>query len=339
MENKDLNDALAVIYDPVRGNMLTTRSILHGMGFRRIDGIISTEPFLQRLKDIDVAVIFIECTENTEYLARLIQEIRLGETKANPFLPIIATLWYGEGKIVADLMNAGCDDVLLRPFSVNKVQERIKAIIDHRKKFVVTSDYIGPDRGKPALGRVNVQPFEVPNPLKDIVEKGNDAVKRREFIENAKKRVNKERLAKLARRIAMAAEVTIHADTGANVNKGFVVDLLETSFELVKIAKRMGQDDILDIASVMENVVTKTANGSQCAENAQLTRQLALAIYVAYAAEDGEAFKKELKEVLRIVRERLKNAKDREQRVKNMVEKVAKTDGHDRDLFGFSFTA
>ena len=39
MANLDLSEALAVVYDPIRGNMLTTRSVLHGMGFRRIDGI------------------------------------------------------------------------------------------------------------------------------------------------------------------------------------------------------------------------------------------------------------------------------------------------------------
>lgn len=315
LENKDLSEVLAIVYDPVRGNMLTTRGVLHGMGFRRIDGITSLSALERRLKDIEVSVLFIEASEDGKKIIELVQSIRMGETKANPFLPIIATLWTGNGEAVAGLMNSGCDDVLLRPFSVVKLKERVKAIIDNRKKFVVTSDYVGPDRGEPSSGRANVEPFEVPNPLKDVVNGiASDPVKQIEMVENAKKRVNKERLAKLARRIAMAAEVTIQAKNSSNEETGFVVDLLETSSELVKTARRMGQDEIQDIAMVLENVVSKTAIGHNRAENAQLARQLALAIYVAYAADEGDEFKKDLDKTLELVRDRLEKAKAREKR-------------------------
>lgn len=323
MENKDLSEVLAIIYDPVRGNMLTTRGVLHGMGFRRIDGITSFSALERRLKDVEVSVLFIEASEESKKIIDMVQAIRMGETKANPFLPIIATLWTGNGEAVAGLMNSGCDDVLLRPFSVVKVKERVKAIIDNRKKFVVTSDYVGPDRGDPSSGRGNVEPFEVPNPLKEVANGiHGDPVKQVEQVENAKKRVNKERLAKLARRIAMAAEVTIQAKQAANEETGFVTDLLETSAELVKTARRMGQDEIQDIAMVLENVVAKTAVGHNRAENAQLARQLALSIFVAYAADEGDDFKKDLDKTLEMVRSRLEKAKAREKRRRDLAKSM-----------------
>ncbi len=315
--------AVAVIYDPIRGNMLTTRGVLHGMGFRRIDGITSFHALERRLKDVEVSILFIEASEEAKVIVELVQKIRLGETKANPFLPIIATLWTGSSETVASLMNSGCDDVLLRPFSVVRVKERVAAIIDNRKKFVVTSDYVGPDRGVPKSGHANVESFEVPNPLRNMVfGEQIDPVAQNELVEEARKRVNKERLAKLARRIAMAAEVTIQAKAGRGDERGFIVDLLETSTELVKTAKRMGQDDVQDIASVLENVIAKVAIGHSREENATLARQLAMAIYVAYAVDEGEVFKAELEKTMIMVRSRLENAKIREKRKRDLSNKL-----------------
>lgn len=315
--------AVAVIYDPIRGNMLTTRGVLHGMGFRRIDGITTLHGLERRLKDADVAIMFIEASEESRIIVEMVQKIRLGETKANPFLPIVATLWTGSSETVASLMNSGCDDVLLRPFSVVKVTERVGAIIDNRKKFVVTSDYVGPDRGVPKNGHANAESFDVPNPLREIVTgEKTDPMVQNDWVEAARKRVNKERLAKLARRIAMAAEVTIQAKAGRNDERGFVVDLLETSTELVKTAKRMGMDDVQDIAAVLENVIAKVAIGQAREENATLARQLAMAIYVAYAVDESDAFKAELEQTLTMVRKRLENAKAREKRKRDLTKSI-----------------
>lgn len=320
MQQLDLGEALVVIYDSLRGNMLTTRSILHGMGFRNIEGFTSFENLVRRLKNNDTSILFIEASEDTEQVVELLQSIRMGSTKCNPFLPIVSTLWVGNSDIVANLLNAGCDDVLLRPFSVAKTQERVRAIIENRKRFVVTSDYVGPDRGKPKTGRYSVEAFEVPNPLKIVVCGGsNNPVKHLEELENAKKRVNKERLAKLARRIAIAAEVTLQSCKDFNKNNGFVLDLLETTYELVRTAKRMDNEEINDMAIVLENIASKTASGTNTAENANLTRQLALAIFVAYASDDGEIFKKDLELTLSSVRNRLNKARDRDDKIKNLV--------------------
>ncbi len=324
-KNNNLSDALAVIYDPIRGNMLTSRSVLHGMGFRRIDGITTISALDRKLKDNEIAILFIDASEESDKIVELLQSIRMTESNANPFLPIVVTLWVGNGDLVANLMNAGADDVLLRPFSVNRLQDRVKVLIESRKKFVVTSDYVGPDRGKAKQGTLTIDAFDVPNPLKKATlgEEG-DPIEYLEAMEKAKKRINKERIAKLARRIAMAAEVTIQANGKNNDDRGFVIDLLETAAELVKTAKRMGTDDVQDIASVLENVVGKTASDpANRAENAQLTRQLAFAIYANYAVEEGEEFKKELDMTLDLVRARLLKAKERVSRLQELNHTVA----------------
>ena len=330
LHQEELGEAVVLIYDPIRGNMLTTRSIIHGMGFRKIEGITSFEVLTRRLKTNDASILFIEASENTDIVIELLQAIRMGATKCNPFLPIIVTLWVGSSDTITGLLNSGCDDVLLRPFSVSKTQERVKSIIYNRKKFVVTSDYVGPDRGKPKEGQVTVDAFEVPNPLRDIITgDASNPIKQNNDIDEAKKRVNKERLAKLARRIAIAAEVTLQAQAKPSTNSGFVTDLLETTYELVRTAKRMNNDDIHDMAIVLENIASKTASGTNTVENAKLTRQLAYGIYAAYASGNDEAFRKDLELTLSSVRSRLDKAKDRETKLKHLNEQVEGTNHED----------
>jgi CheY-like chemotaxis protein len=308
-----LSDATALIFDPVRGNMLMTRAILHGIGFRKIEGITSKRELHLRLKDIEIAVLFIEATEQHRQIVELLRAQRLGELGVNPFIPIIATLWAGQTDLVADLMNCGCDDVLLRPFSAAQALGRVKSIVMSRKSFVVTSDYVGPDRGRASKKGMSPDPFDPPNALRDRVLSLNlDPSEQGISLALARRRVDQDRMAKLARRIAMAAEVTIQAQGRGDANSGFIVDLLESASELVRAAKRLDQDDVQDIAMVLENVVARTASpGPERVENAELTRQLALALFVAYAAEGGTEFKAELDETMIAVRARLTRARDR----------------------------
>jgi hypothetical protein len=64
------------------------------------------------------------------------------------------------------VINSGADDLLLRPFSTAQLAQRIETHIERRKGFVVTSDYVGPDRRKDSSRPSNVELFEPPNSLK-----------------------------------------------------------------------------------------------------------------------------------------------------------------------------
>jgi len=93
-----------VIYDPIRGNMLLTRSVIHGLGFRRIDGMTCQKELTRKLRDADLSLLIIEATDQNDAVVKMIRAQRLGELGANPFIPIIATLWTGSTDHVADLI-------------------------------------------------------------------------------------------------------------------------------------------------------------------------------------------------------------------------------------------
>jgi hypothetical protein len=229
---------------------------------------------------------------------------------------VIGTLWHAQAAHVSELLNAGLDDVLVRPFSVQQGQDRVRSLVQARKPFVVTSDYIGPDRGMQGKGKASAEMFEVPNVLRMMVRREQaNLILINEELERAKVSMQKQRLSKLARRIAVAAEVTIQAFEEGSNETAFVLDLLESADRLVRAARQLDNEEVIDIADVLENVVQKiSVKGSDRAENAQLTRQLAMALFVAYATDGGEDFNSELEETLTGVRNRLEKAKARKKR-------------------------
>jgi DNA-binding response OmpR family regulator len=307
LDKQKLATASVVIYDPIRGNMLLTRSVIHGLGFRRIDGMTCQNELTRKLKDADISLLIIEATDQKDAVVKMIRAQRLGELGANPFIPMIATLWSGSTDHVADLMNVGCDDVLLRPFSSTQALERVRALLVARKQFVVTSDYVGPDRGLSSRNQMTPRTFVPPNFLRDrLVLPQYDTVEQQKRLSEARVQADQDRVAKLARRIAMAAEVVLQSQGRGDPNSGFVMDLLESASELERVAKRLAIEQVQDIASVLSQIsgLTSTPDGEQL-ENANLTRQLALALFVAYGVEGGEAFRPELGKTWVKVQERL----------------------------------
>jgi hypothetical protein len=115
----------------------------------------------------------------------------------NPFIVMMVTTWRRDGTIVGQIVDSGADDVLARPLSTGVLGERIKAQIERRKDFVVTSDYIGPDRRR-LSGRDNVECFAVPNALKIKTEEGiseKEAISLlAESVEKGKALLNTEKL-------------------------------------------------------------------------------------------------------------------------------------------------
>jgi hypothetical protein len=64
------------------------------------------------------------------------------------------------------VVSSGADDLLLRPFSTTLLGQRIETHVDRRKGFVITTEYVGPDRRRDTSRATNVEMFDPPNSLK-----------------------------------------------------------------------------------------------------------------------------------------------------------------------------
>lgn len=100
----------------------------------------------------------------------LIGRVRRGELGRNPFVVIMVTLWQPDGALVHRVIESGADDLLLKPVSTAVLIDRIRKLARERQRFVVTTDYIGPQRRKSRTkddteAGLKLDLIEVPNTL------------------------------------------------------------------------------------------------------------------------------------------------------------------------------
>ena len=159
-----------LIYDPVTANRTATRAALYTLGFRHVETVGSLDAFSDAIRRRPPDLALCESQGSDTQLCRVIQELRQGTAGFNPFIVIIVTAWDKSAALVTRVVNSGADDLLLRPFSTALLGQRIDSHVERRKGFVVTSDYIGPDRRRDSSRPSNVELFEPPNSLKMKVQ-------------------------------------------------------------------------------------------------------------------------------------------------------------------------
>ena len=156
----------ALIYDPVSANRTATRAALYALGFRHTEVVSTLEAFTSTIQRRPPDIALCEAQGAGEELCAAIQQIRQGGGGDNPFIVIIVTAWEKSTGLINRVVNSGADDLLLRPFSTALLGSRIQAHIERRKGFVITTDYVGPDRRQGNGRPPDADAFNPPNSLK-----------------------------------------------------------------------------------------------------------------------------------------------------------------------------
>ncbi|MCR9218996.1 MAG: response regulator [Alphaproteobacteria bacterium] len=188
----------------------------------------------------------------------VIQEIRRGGLGDNPFIPVIVTIWEPTQEIVQRVASSGADDIMVKPVSPAQILDRIKAIVQARKPFVVTSDYIGPDRRKDDTRKSEIPQIEVPNTLRAKVR--GEEINRTELsesIQKAQATINDERLRRNAFQIAFLVEVILpefkKREVTAPLLKG-LEKLLETARDTATRVKGTKWSHVSELCSSLMQV-------------------------------------------------------------------------------------
>lgn len=289
MAGIDYKRATAVVFDPVHVNLRTTRYALHELGFRELESIGSLAELRRRIDEKPVHLVVIETSQNEAEVFRLVRAIRAGEVGSNPFLAILLTCWARDGSVLKQAIGCGADDVIIRPFSTAFAEERIRTLVKARKPFIVTSDYIGPDRRRDdQRGAGSVKPIEAPNTLKAAVEGDEDEIDRAAaWIHEAQQTVEHERLRRLSMRIVVGLEVAHREIKAGRTPQLDFGDLERASKELRMRLSRARAREAGRVAAALSDVVTslQTPDGFT-ASNLGLAKELAMGAYAAYAGAD-----------------------------------------------------
>jgi DNA-binding response OmpR family regulator len=166
MSKLSFDSVEVLIYDPVAANRTATRATLYALGFRKTETVSTIEQMVEMIQQSPPDIVLCEAQGAAEELCATIQQLRQGGAGYNPFIVIIVTAWEKNATLIGKVVSSGADDLLLRPFSVALLGQRIESHIERRKGFVITTDYVGPDRRKDNNRPSNVELFEPPNSLK-----------------------------------------------------------------------------------------------------------------------------------------------------------------------------
>jgi CheY-like chemotaxis protein len=135
--------------------------------------------------------------------------VRTGQEGLNPFTIMMLTAWDLSKSVVTAAIDSGADDLIARPFSIGQFNRRLKTLVEARKQFVVTSDYVGPDRRKDPARGTTAELIDVPNTLRGKVLDNATSEDFDGAIHAMRTRMDGERLRRLGAQIAVSAEIVM----------------------------------------------------------------------------------------------------------------------------------
>ena len=124
------------------------KSTLQGIGFGIVHECATADKVRSVAATTDPDLLVLDLDADDEAVCALISDIRHARLGDNPFVIIIGLTYTPDEPVIQQVLDAGTDDLVRKPISIKLLTERITYLIENRKDFVATSDYVGPERRK-----------------------------------------------------------------------------------------------------------------------------------------------------------------------------------------------
>lgn len=111
-----------------------------------IDSALTSKDALGMFKESNHDLIITDWMENPDHGIKLTKKIREGGAGPNPYVPIIMTAGYSHLSTVLRARDSGISDYLVKPFSAKALASRISRVVEDKRHFVISENFVGPDR-------------------------------------------------------------------------------------------------------------------------------------------------------------------------------------------------
>lgn len=193
----EYRDVIAYLITPETAARKIVNEILLTLGFRQIITGSKFEHVEKAIEDNKADIIILGAKFEDGDIHELVKDVRNGRIGPNPFLPFLTFVNNPTKEMVSNVSNSGSDDLISYPMSPNQLAERIATLVENRKPFVVTADYIGPDRRLTAErreGTMEIPLIDAPNTLRARVKKNMTPDQMAKAIQDASVTVEKQRV-------------------------------------------------------------------------------------------------------------------------------------------------
>ncbi len=207
MDTLQFSNVTVVLAEPNPDLRHAFNMALRGMGFKRIAETGTLKGVRKALLKSEIDLIVTDTSLPDGNVCDLIRRIRHRETGDIPFAVILALVSNPVHVHVKEAVNSGADDLLLKPVTPEKICSRIRLLSQDRKKFVVTTGYVGPDRRrKPRSDGMEIPLISVPNPLQMGRSTFQNFDGRQRVVESAFARINLQKVERHAYQIGWLSD-------------------------------------------------------------------------------------------------------------------------------------
>ncbi len=232
------------------------RAMMRGEGYRRTRTFSRIDDLLNAIKEAPPDIL-IAADDLDPRMFDVIRDVRHFKVGRNPFILITLMVKAENDDVVKKAILAGADDVMIKPVAPGKLLERVAHMTMNRSQFIVTTDYVGPERRKPNADRPSkIRLLNVVNTFKAKVE-GN-RMSQAELSRAVEENMNE----------VMAARLDSHG-----LKLGWICNLILKAYEEKRIDKEV-EERLLVLLSVLEDAA-RTARVLGEPELAQICTQMA----------------------------------------------------------------
>lgn len=287
-----IEDIKIVIADGNRQLRSSLKGVLHHHGFRGIMDAANVETLKEhiRVDNPDLILCDIDLPYEKVNVCQLIDNMRHNKVGMNPFSAVILFIEEASADLVAMASQAGVDDLQVKPVVAQNVIKRVEYLIKQRKPFVVTTDYVGPDRRKShRAGTMEIPLVDVPN---SMAAKANGKFSQREMnlaIQNTWRNVNAQKIERHVFQVSYLVKHLVPDYRAGTINQESIAHLARLRRVSTDIVKRLEDSDfghIADLAGTLETVAKSLWNSGRSPnkKDLDLLEELSSALNAMFAS-------------------------------------------------------
>ncbi len=281
----------------LRGTILT---VLRNAGFRDIEYGTTLEAAREQMSGHPPDLLFCETEFAEGDSSGFVYDIRHNHLGKNPFICVVMMTWQPSAELVHKVVNSGADDLLVKPISVSQVIQRVSALIKNRKGFMVTSDYIGPDRRRakdrppPETPEGQIAPISVPNSLRAKATGEATAAQIQAEIDATLRQINNRKVEGHALKVVELVEQILPAYRDLRVNTETRRQLSNLVYVAEDTARRLDDTEYDHVAELCGSLVQVSNDiyaswQNPAPKDLKLLEPIARAIETAFTGSKAEA--------------------------------------------------
>ena len=122
------------------------KAMLHAIGLRGVLEAGDGSQAMHKLREHEVDVVITDLLMNPLDGLDFVRLLRQSPSSPCPTVPVIMVTGHSTLHHVQEARDAGVDELLTKPVAARDLVDRLFQVVEHRRPFVKTEGYFGPER-------------------------------------------------------------------------------------------------------------------------------------------------------------------------------------------------